>query len=112
MRQRTWLTLVAAAVIAVALGSPTALAQRGEGGRGGDDNQGRGGRGDGDNNGRGGRGDGDNGGRGGNDDRVTICHRPPGNPSNTQTIVVNQSAVAGHLRHGDTLGPCPVSPSR
>jgi hypothetical protein len=43
---------------------------------------------------------------------VTICHIPPGNPAGAETIVVPQSAVAGHLAHGDTLGPCPTSPSR
>ncbi len=37
---------------------------------------------------------------------VTICHRPPGNPSNAHTIRVDPPAVAGHLAHGDTLGPC------
>jgi hypothetical protein len=46
------------------------------------------------------------------DDNITICHLPPGNPSNPQTITVAQSAVAAHQRHGDTLGPCAVSPSR
>lgn len=38
---------------------------------------------------------------------VTICHRPPGNPSNTQTITVSESAVPAHRGHGDTLGACP-----
>jgi len=38
---------------------------------------------------------------------VTLCHRPPGNPNNGHTIVVDPSEVAGHLDHGDTLGPCP-----
>lgn len=37
---------------------------------------------------------------------VTICHIPPGNPSNQHTITVGQGAVGGHLGHGDTLGPC------
>ena len=39
---------------------------------------------------------------------VTICHIPPGNPSNAQTITVNASAVNAHLNHGDTLGACPL----
>ena len=39
-------------------------------------------------------------------DKVLICHNPPG-PRNPQTISVSQSAVAAHLAHGDTLGPCP-----
>lgn len=40
--------------------------------------------------------------------KVTICHRPPGNPDNAHTITVGEPAVQAHLRnHGDTLGPCP-----
>ncbi len=44
--------------------------------------------------------------------QVTICHHPPyppppGGSDNGQTISVAASAVAGHLKHGDTLGPCP-----
>jgi hypothetical protein len=39
--------------------------------------------------------------------KVTICHIPPGNPSNAHTITVGASAVPAHLAHGDTLGPCP-----
>ena len=35
---------------------------------------------------------------------VTICHVPGRNP---QTLMVNENAVAGHLNHGDSLGPCP-----
>jgi hypothetical protein len=38
--------------------------------------------------------------------KVTICHCPPGNPENRHTITVSESAVAAHLAHGDTLGPC------
>ena len=38
---------------------------------------------------------------------IVVCHAPPGNPENTQTITVgSQSAADAHLRHGDTLGPC------
>jgi len=39
-------------------------------------------------------------------DKVTICHRPPGNPSNEHTITVGASAVPAHLAHGDHLGSC------
>lgn len=39
-------------------------------------------------------------------ERVTICHYPPGNPDNPQTITVNESAVDAHLEHGDTIGEC------
>ncbi len=38
--------------------------------------------------------------------QVTLCHIPPGDPANAQTIVVGQAAVADHLAHGDYLGEC------
>ncbi len=38
--------------------------------------------------------------------KVTVCHIPPGNPNARHTIKVDQPAVATHLGHGDTLGPC------
>ena len=37
------------------------------------------------------------------DDKVFICHYPPGNPSNVQIIEVSVSAVPAHLAHGDDL---------
>jgi regulation of enolase protein 1 (concanavalin A-like superfamily) len=43
----------------------------------------------------------------GEDDKVTICHRPPGNPDAAHTITISRSALQEHLSHGDTLGPCP-----
>lgn len=37
---------------------------------------------------------------------VTICHKPDG--ANPITIVVDDDSVlAAHIRHGDSLGPCP-----
>jgi hypothetical protein len=39
--------------------------------------------------------------------KVVICHYPPGNPGNRNTIEVGQPAVSAHVAHGDTLGPCP-----
>ncbi|MDX1415139.1 MAG: DUF5666 domain-containing protein [Candidatus Promineifilaceae bacterium] len=36
---------------------------------------------------------------------VTICHKP-GTPAE-QTKTLPQSALGGHLGHGDTMGPCP-----
>jgi hypothetical protein len=39
-------------------------------------------------------------------DRITICHIPPGNPSERHTITIGSSALAAHLDHGDTVGAC------
>jgi hypothetical protein len=45
------------------------------------------------------------------EEKVTICHIPPGNPENAHTIVVGASAVPAHLEeHGDTLGECGGGP--
>ena len=38
--------------------------------------------------------------------KVTICHFPPGNPSNFQQITIDAAGVAAHLAHGDFLGTC------
>ena len=38
--------------------------------------------------------------------KITICHVPPGNSDNKQTIEVSEKAVDAHLAHGDRLGPC------
>lgn len=40
-------------------------------------------------------------------DKITICHRPPGNPDAAHTITISRSALEEHLSHGDTIGPCP-----
>ena len=44
---------------------------------------------------------------------VQICHRPPGNPANSKTLILPLKASLKHLHHGgphhetkDTLGPC------
>jgi hypothetical protein len=37
---------------------------------------------------------------------VTICHIPPGNPSNAHTITIAASALPAHLAHGDMIGSC------
>lgn len=44
--------------------------------------------------------------------KVTICHIPPNNPANGYGVAprastVGERAVAAHLGHGGTLGPCP-----
>jgi hypothetical protein len=39
--------------------------------------------------------------------KVKICHIPPGNPENAHTIEISQSAVKAHTAHGDTMGECP-----
>lgn len=44
------------------------------------------------------------------DNKITICHKPAGQPA--QTIEISESAKDSHMAHGDTLGACPSSPSR
>jgi len=46
------------------------------------------------------------------ENKVTICHRPPGNPDNVHTLSVGEAAVGAHLRHGDGLGACPTGCGR
>jgi hypothetical protein len=38
--------------------------------------------------------------------KVTICHIPPGNPSNRKTLNIDGSAWPAHKAHGDTMGAC------
>jgi len=38
--------------------------------------------------------------------QVTICHFPPGNTRNFNTMTLGSSAVEAHLGHGDRLGAC------
>jgi hypothetical protein len=44
--------------------------------------------------------------------QVTICHYPPGNQSNPQTVTVGQPSTVlnGHMDHDDTFGACLVCP--
>lgn len=37
------------------------------------------------------------------DDKVTICHVPPGNPENAHTITVSENALKGHLDNNGKL---------
>ncbi len=45
--------------------------------------------------------------------KIIICHIPPGELTNKQTIEIDQSAQNAHLAHGDTMGECitPVPPA-
>ena len=63
------------------------------------------------NNGGSGNSGGYNGGSGnsGGNNKITICHYPPGNTSNPQTIEIPASAWPAHQAHGDTQGPCTSS---
>jgi hypothetical protein len=45
-----------------------------------------------------------------NSRKVKICHYPPGNTSNPQTITVSKSSLSAHLAHGDVIGECPGDP--
>ena len=38
--------------------------------------------------------------------KIYVCHVPPGNPDNSQTLCIAENAVQAHLNHGDWLGPC------
>lgn len=42
--------------------------------------------------------------------KVEICHVPPGNTINPQTLCVSANAVPAHLAHGDYLGVCGIEP--
>jgi hypothetical protein len=48
---------------------------------------------------------------GSDNEKVTICHIPPGNPDNRHEITVSIFAVPAHVMlHGDTLGECDGDP--
>ena len=40
-------------------------------------------------------------------EKVTICHIPPGNPDNAHTITISIRALPAHQeQHGDKIGEC------
>ncbi len=43
---------------------------------------------------------------GNNNNKVLVCHIPPGNNNNPQSICISANAVATHLAHGCYVGPC------
>ena len=46
------------------------------------------------------------------EDKVTICHIPRGNPARAHTITIDAESLSNHLAHGDTIGPCENSSKR
>lgn len=44
------------------------------------------------------------------EDKVDVCHIPPGNPDNAHTITISENALQAHLDHGDRLGACESAP--
>ncbi len=40
------------------------------------------------------------------EEQVTLCHQPPGKPSERKILTLPKSAVQAHLDHGDVLGEC------
>jgi hypothetical protein len=43
--------------------------------------------------------------------QVTLCHHPGQNAQDGQTLTVPSQAAPAHFAHGDSAGPCPISPS-
>ena len=48
---------------------------------------------------------------GNNMNKVKICHCPPGNPENCETLCVGMASLPDHLAHGDLLGACGIDRS-
>jgi hypothetical protein len=42
----------------------------------------------------------------GTEQKITICHTPPGNPTNKTELKVSANAANAHMAHGDNIGPC------
>ena len=47
---------------------------------------------------------------GNNNNKVLVCHIPPGNPDNAHTICISENGVPAHLAHGCVLGACAATP--
>jgi WD40 repeat protein len=45
-------------------------------------------------------------------EKISMCHRPPGNPSRARTVDVGHLSAADHAAHGDSVGPCAAGASR
>src|SRR3990172_7903173 len=41
---------------------------------------------------------------------IRICHIPPGDPNNPQTISISKYSLSTHMAHGDTIGGCHKKP--
>lgn len=39
-------------------------------------------------------------------EKITICHRPPGNPENGRTLSIAYLSAREHVAHGDLVGAC------
>lgn len=48
---------------------------------------------------------------GNNNNKVLVCHIPPGNPANAHTICISENGVPAHLAHGCVLGACAPPPA-
>ena len=42
------------------------------------------------------------------EEKITICHIPPGNPGKANTLTIDASAWPAHEAHGDKKGACPA----
>ncbi len=38
--------------------------------------------------------------------KIYVCHVPPGNPANAKTHCISKNALPAHFAHGDNVGPC------
>ena len=38
--------------------------------------------------------------------KITICHRPPGDPNKSKTLSIGQLSGSDHIAHGDSVGDC------